>query len=63
MADFSIVGPTPIMQKPSFYGRFQLEKGFVQHGDSLIRRNVLSDLTTWFQLFATPKIYTYYNLE
>ena len=48
MADFTIIGPSPIISKPKYCGKFQLEKGFVQHGDSEIRKIVLSDMTTWF---------------
>ena len=32
--DMSIVGPSPIIQKVHFIGRFQLQIGKVQHGDT-----------------------------
>jgi hypothetical protein len=36
--DMSIVGPSPIIQKANFIGRYQLEIGKVQHGDTQYRQ-------------------------
>ena len=63
MPDFDIIGPTPIIAKTQFYGKFQLEKGWRQHADTELTINTLSDLTTWFQVFASGSSYTYYNLD
>ena len=36
--DLSIVGPDPLRRKANWYGRYQLEFGYQQHGDCLLKR-------------------------
>jgi hypothetical protein len=57
------MGSDPIITKAQFYGRSQLEKGWVQHADTEMRINVFRDMTNWIQIFASPVTHTYFSLE
>lgn len=63
MPDFSILGPPPIISKMAFLGRQQLYKGFEIHADSTLKRNVLTDILNYIQLFGRANVYTYFNLD
>ena len=47
MADLSIIGSYPIVTKATWLGKLQLEVGFQQHCDGILRNNIMTDVTSF----------------